>query len=93
MKPDKCPVCGIKFDQPWHDSNGWQFRMGLGLDIPPRTNTNCCHCPHRDCVSTSCEEYHEDRNLLDYGSIYHQITLLNYNTFTKEYLRTIGFKI
>lgn len=92
IKPNKCPICGVLFNQTWHDANGWRFRAGLGLSILPRINTNCCHCSHQDCVSTSCEEYHREKHLRDYGTLYHQMRLFDPTLFTKEYLRTFGME-
>jgi len=93
MKPNKCPICGVLFDEPWHDANGWMFRIGLELNISPRKNTNCCHCPHHDCISTSCEEYHKEKDLPDYGNLYHQARLVHPSLFKREYLRSCGIKI
>ena len=62
-------ICGKALDEPWHDANCWNTRFSFkGISSPTtgelklRTPGKCnpCHCPHHDCDSASCEEYHAD---------------------------------
>ncbi len=66
MKPiKKCPVCGVEFDMDWHPANGGAYRFQCAMAwktwqknaIRPKW-VNCCHCPHRNCTSKDCYDYH-----------------------------------
>ena len=74
----KCPVCNVDKLDNFKEAPNWGWRLGMAtlakslhngtyddFDWPEaRTGTNfCTRCPHRDCGSPNCADYHHQKQI------------------------------